>query len=75
MAYKFEVVDLRDTLIVPTTVVEEATSPEDAARIALGIDVTRSGAREDLVARVYWQARLSGPRNMVRLFAKSSARK
>jgi hypothetical protein len=35
--------------------IDNARSPEDAARLALGIDVVRSGARHNLVARVHWE--------------------
>lgn len=69
MGLVFEVVDLRSKTISAATSVENATSPEDAARQALGIDVFRSGKRQDLVARVYWQ-RMGQPKNMVRLYAK-----
>lgn len=65
----FEVVDLRSETVIPSTCVENAASPEDAARQALGIEVFRSGQRRNLVARVYWQ-RMGQPKNMVRLYSK-----
>ena len=49
--------------------IEGASSPEDAARKALGIDVVRSGATKDLVAKVYWQP-MEQPLTMVRMYAK-----
>lgn len=67
---EFRVIDLRTELIAPEQKVQ-ASSPEEAARMALGIDVHRSGAKKDLVARVYWQT-LSAPPNMVRLYTKSA---
>lgn len=70
MGLVFEVIDLRTEIIASAKMVEDASSPEDAARKALGIDVFRSGRRSDLVARVYWQ-RMGEPKNMVRLYSKS----
>jgi hypothetical protein len=71
MAISFRVVDLR-TEVAPDfdVIIEGVRSPEDAARQALGIDVVRSGARRDLVARVYWQT-MGQPLNMVRLYSKA----
>lgn len=69
MAIIFEVVDLRSEVSMASAMVEGAVSPEDAARKILGMDVFRSGRRQDLVARVYWQG-TGGPKNMVRLYAK-----
>ncbi len=63
----FQVFDLRpETPAAPVEV--EATSPEDAARKVLGVEVFRSGRARDLIARVYWQA--AGSKNMVRLYGK-----
>ena len=50
-------------------VVEGASSPEDAARKALGVEVVRSGSKRDLIAKVYWQP-LGQPLTMVRLYTK-----
>jgi len=48
----------------------QAKSPEAAASQVLGMDVVRSGAKRDLMARVYWQ--VSGrPLNMVRLYRRA----
>lgn len=71
VAFKFEVVDLRTDVITASTFIEGVSSPEEAAQRALGIKVIRSGARGDLVARVYWQASLGSARNMVRVYAKA----
>lgn len=73
MALIFHVVDLRADLIASAVEVQGATSPEDAARKVLGIEVFRSGSRQDLVARVYWQG-MTGPKNMVRLYSKTILR-
>ncbi|WIY54165.1 hypothetical protein O9Z70_06490 [Devosia sp. YIM 151766] len=73
MAVVFQVIDLRTDVIGAAVEVQNATSPEDAARQVLGIDVFRSGNKRDLVARVYWQ-QMSGPTNMVRLYSKAVER-
>ena len=68
----FRVVDVRqDAPIVDTDIIiEGAPTPEVAARDALGIEVFRSGAKRDLVAKVYWQP-LGQPLTMVRLYRKT----
>jgi hypothetical protein len=71
MAISYRVVDLRKAVADDfDVIVEGVRSPEDAARQVLGIDVVRSGARRDLVARVYWQT-MGQPLNMVRLYSKA----
>lgn len=61
-------VDLRTNVIDPLDVlVEGVRTPEQAAEQVVGHRVTRSGAKKDLVARVYWQS-LGQPLNMVRLY-------
>ena len=70
MANIYRVVDLRGDLAErPETTIDGVSSPEAAARKALGIDLVRSGSVRDLVARVYWQL---GPDaiNMVRLYSR-----
>lgn len=75
MALSYRVVDLRtDVIDAMDIIIEGVTSPEDAARKALDIDVVRSGARKDLVARVYWQT-IGQPMTMVRLYRKLDAGK
>lgn len=70
MAFSYRVVDLRTEIIDATGhIVDGVSSPEAAARDLLQIDVVRSGARKDLVARVYWQT-MGSPLNMVRLYRK-----
>ncbi|WP_108459205.1 hypothetical protein [Devosia naphthalenivorans] len=73
MAITYRVIDVRETLIDPLDIlIEGVRSPEEAARQALGIDVVRSGAKQNLVARVYWQS-VGQPVNMVRLYKKPEA--
>ena len=70
MTLSYRVVDLRTGVIDATGhIVDGVNSPEAAARDVLHIDVVRSGARKDLVARVYWQT-MGSPVNMVRLYRK-----
>ncbi len=71
MTKSFRVVDLRPDALVADTdfIVEGVQSPEAAVRDVLGIQVVRSGAKRDLVAKVYWQP-LGQPLTMVRLYAK-----
>jgi hypothetical protein len=71
MAISYRVVDLRspDTESLDI-MIEGARSPEDAVRQALGLEVVRSGAKRDLVARVYWQT-MGQPVNMVRLYSRA----
>lgn len=67
----YRIIDLRSDIIdAGGLVVDGVASPEDAARQALGIEVTRTGPRVDLVARVYWQP-IGRPMNMVRLYRKA----
>ncbi len=74
MALTYRVVDARNSDEDAVDIlVEGVRSPEDAVRQALGIDVVRSGARKDLVARVYWQT-LGQPMNMVRLYSRAIER-
>lgn len=72
MTKSFRVVDLRHDALVADTdiIVEGVQSPEAAVRDVLGIQVVRSGAKRDLVAKVYWQP-LGQPLTMVRLYAKA----
>lgn len=72
MTKSFRVVDLRqDALLIDTDIIVEGVqSPEAAVRNVLGIQVVRSGAKRDLVAKVYWQP-IGQPLTMVRLYAKT----
>lgn len=72
MTQTYRVIDLRNSLENAAEItIEGARSPEDAVRQALGIHVARSGRRQDLVARVYWQP-AGQPVNMVRLYTRSA---
>ena len=56
-------IDIEDQIIA-------APSPEKAAAEVLGMELVRSGAKADLMAKVYWQAADGDPTNMVRLYKK-----
>ena len=64
----FRVVDARLNTQA-SDVTAEASSPEGAARSALGLDLVRSGQKEDLAARVYWSDK-GQPMRMVRLYLR-----
>lgn len=68
---QYRVIDLRTCIIDELDIlIDGVSSPEEACRQALGIQVTRSGHRKNLVARVYFQM-LGQPVTMVRLYAGS----
>lgn len=67
----FRIIDLRPDVIVPE-VTAKASTPEAAAMLALGLELHRSGAKRDLVCRVYWVD--DGKTNMVRLYSKAVQR-
>lgn len=69
MGISFQVIDLRSELVGASESIEGVSSPEEAAKRILGIEVFRSGRRQDLVARVYWQ-RTGEAKCMVRLYSK-----
>ena len=70
MAIQFRVVDLRAGTEAPTEVlIDKARSPEEAARLATGEVLVRSGRRNDLRARVYFQ-QPGQPMTMVRLYQR-----
>ena len=70
MAITYRVIDMRTSIPDPAEItIESARSPEDAVRLALDIDVVRSGRRRDIVARVYWQPQ-GQPVTMVRLYRR-----
>lgn len=48
MANRYRVIDLRTGVIETEIVVDNARSPEHAAREALGMAVVRSGSKKDL---------------------------
>jgi len=63
---EYRIVDLLNSVIDPHAIVVNAPTPEKAAELALGVSLTRSGARRNLRARVYSQG--IGALNMVRLY-------
>jgi hypothetical protein len=69
MATDYRVVDLRQDPAATDGVAIGASSPEAAALRVLGIELVRSGARNELAAKVYWQID-DHPVNMVRLYHK-----
>jgi hypothetical protein len=72
MSNSYRVVDLRSAAIDPADIiVNGAKTPEAAAEAALGVKLVRSGAKKDLVARVYWQPP-GQPITMVRLYKLTS---
>jgi hypothetical protein len=70
----YRVIDLRaDANPAAEIIIEDAHSPEDAARKALGRELVRSGRRSDVRARVYFQ-HPGQPISMVRLYDKAEDR-
>jgi hypothetical protein len=66
----FKVVDLNsDAAGRDPQVVEGAINAEEAARKALGADLVRSGSKQNLRARVYYQ-KPGAAMTMVRLYTK-----
>lgn len=67
---QFRIVDLRANADSPVELsVERAKSPEEAARLAIGETLVRSGHRNDLRVRVYFQQD-GQPVTMVRLYRR-----
>ncbi|UJW87408.1 hypothetical protein [Devosia sp. SL43] len=70
----YRIVDCRTDVIDPAEViVDNASSPEDAALKALGEVLVRSGRKSDLRVRVYFQ-HPGQVMSMVRLYAKAADR-
>jgi hypothetical protein len=70
MSAQFRIVDLRTDPENPQELfVASARSPEEAARLALGEVLVRSGQRKDLRVRVYFQQE-GQPTTMVRLYRR-----
>lgn len=67
---QYRVIDLRNQAIDNQEHLVPAKSPEAAARGLLGIDVVRSGPRQNLVACAYWQYP-DQPVSMVRLYRRT----
>lgn len=66
---EYRIVDLRRNSIDPEPMIIKAHSPEHAANLAFGLDFVRSGSKDKLCARVYFQ-NPGQPMSMVRLYAK-----
>jgi hypothetical protein len=73
MATEYRVIDLQTETIDPEPKTVKASSPEEAVRLALGLDLVRSGSKRDLRARVYCQYP-GRPTTMVRLYTKAADR-
>jgi len=70
---EFRIIDLQTETRDPNPKTIVASSPERAAKLALGVLLVRSGAKQNLRARVYSQ--MPGqPVNMVRLYIKVADR-
>jgi hypothetical protein len=67
---EYRVIDLDTQTIDPQPRIVQASSPEHAAELVLGIKLVRSGHKKNLRARVYWRQG-TGPTNMVRLYAQA----
>lgn len=72
--HEFRVLDLTLEVEEQQPIVVKAASPEHAAKIALGTDLVRSGAKRDLRARVYFQ-HPGQSLSMVRLYTKVDDRR
>jgi hypothetical protein len=67
---QFRVVDLRTNIEAPgEIIISQARSPEEAARVATGESLVRSGHKADLRVRVYFQQE-GQPTTMVRLYRR-----
>jgi hypothetical protein len=66
--HAFRVIDLK-LLAEDSEVVVKAVTPERAAKLALGVDLVRSGSKRNLRARVYFQ-HPGQSLSMVRLYTK-----
>jgi hypothetical protein len=70
MTVQFRIVDLRSSTDNPVEFsVDRAKSPEEAARLATGEILVRSGHPRDLRVRVYFQQE-GQPVTMVRLYRR-----
>jgi hypothetical protein len=69
MPLEYRVIDLSSPTIDPGERIVRSTSPERAVMDALGVQVVRSGSKQDIRARVYFQ-HPGQPVSMVRLYSK-----
>ena len=67
---EFRVVDLQSQTIEPVPQLIKASTPEAAARQALGVELVRSGRPSNVRARVYFQ-QPDQPMTMVRLYERA----
>jgi hypothetical protein len=65
----YRVVDCKPALGAPGEIMQLAGSPEEAARLALGLSLHRGGHIRDLRAKVYLDA--GGTVSMYRLYTRS----
>lgn len=70
MPMRFRIIDLSTGRIDHAPPMLTAVSPEAAAQQHFGFEVARSGHRNDLVARVYWESP-GHPVNMIRLYRRA----
>ena len=74
MSTHFRVVEvLADAAAARELVVPQARTPEEAARLAFGEILVRSGRQQDLRAKVYFQ-HPDQPLSMVRLYRRQEDR-
>jgi hypothetical protein len=71
LSRKFRVVDCAPAEGAATEFIQSAGSPEEAARLSLGLDLRRNGVPANLRAKVYLEAP-SGTVSLYRLYTKSS---
>lgn len=70
MATSYRVVDVRvGAAETAGVIITGVRSPEQAAETALELKLVRSGARKDLVAKVYWEKAAGDAPSMVRLYS------
>jgi len=68
---EYRVVDLATQVVDPEElIITGVSTPEAAAKVALGVDLYRSGRKEDLRARVYYRVS-GGALSMVRLYTQA----
>lgn len=70
MQKTYRVIDLQTKFVDSESHMVEGNSPERAAEQVLGFPLARSGGKEHLVARVYWQNGPTEAMNMVRLYRR-----
>lgn len=71
MQETYRVINLQTAMIDSESRMIEGKSPEHAAEQVLGFPLARSGSKENLVARAYWQNTPVDTMNMVRLYRRT----